>query len=216
MGWKFESGIVTTTHTPINSFVRRIYYATYEKGYIRRTIMASFVYTKIETLDKDQFIETLIEDPANLHLEHMDENLKIVEHSCSVGSITEFDTKELSQLPQDPREIEDIYETMTDDSDDNENQYWTRKHFEKYLGICDVSECVCTITEDEESKRRIREIIGSEAAVFQQSTRDYAISMIEKMKEYDDQPTSTDDQPTSTDDQPTETDDQPTETDDSS
>jgi hypothetical protein len=182
MGWKFESGIVTTTHTPINTFVRRIYYATYERGHVRRTIMASYVYTKVESLNKEEFIETLMEDPANLHLEHMDEKLKIVKQSCSVGSITDFDVNELSQMPQNPKEIEDIYEIMTDDSTDTEEQYWTRKHFEKYLGICDVSECVCTITEDEESKKRIREIIGQEAGVFQLSTAAFMESVIEKAK----------------------------------
>jgi hypothetical protein len=207
MGWKFESGIVTTTHTPISSFVRRVYYVTYERGHVRRTIMASYVYTKIESLNKEEFIETLMDDPANLHLEHMDEKLKIVEQSCSVGTITDFDVNELSQLPQDPKEIEDIYEIMTDEPTDTEEQYWTRKHFEKYLGICDVSECVCTITEDEESKKRIRDIIGFEAGVFQVSTPVYMASIIEKVKEeYMSQPPSetTTDQPPSetTNDQP--------------
>jgi hypothetical protein len=178
MVWKFESGIVTTTHTPISSFVRRVYYVTYERGNTRRTIMASYLYTKIESLNKEEFIDTLIQDPEKLQLEHMDENLKVVEQSCSVGTITDFNVQELSQLPQNPKDIEDLYETMTDEPTDNENQYWTRKHFEKYLGICDVSECVCTITEDEESKRRIRDIIGVEAGVFQVSKEVYVASVI--------------------------------------
>jgi hypothetical protein len=163
MGWKFHSGIVTTTHAPISTFVRRIFYVTYERGHIHRTILASFVYTKIEKVDTEEFITTLMEDPQNLKLENLNANLKVVEQSCSVGSITDFDIHEISQLPQDPREIEDIYEVMTNNPDDQENQYWTRKHFETYLGICDVSECVCTLTEDEESKKRIGEILVSQA-----------------------------------------------------
>ena len=164
MGWKFHSGIVTTTHAPISSFIRRIFYVTYERAHVHRTILASFVYTKIEKADPDAFITTLMEDPENLKLEHMNANLKVVEQSCSIGSITDFDIHEISQLPQDPREIEDIYEIMTDAPEDTDTQYWTRKHFEKYVGICDVSECVCTLTEDEESRKRIREILGDNKA----------------------------------------------------
>jgi hypothetical protein len=57
-----------------------------------------------------------------------------------------------------------MYEIMTDAPEDTDTQYWTRKHFEKYVGICDVSECVCTLTEDEESRKRIREILGDNKA----------------------------------------------------
>jgi hypothetical protein len=164
MGWKFYSGIVTTTHAPISSFIRRIFYVTYERAHVHRTILASFVYTKIEKADPEEFITTLMEDPQNLKLENMNANLKVVEQSCSIGSITDFDIHEISQLPQDPKEIEDIYEIMTDAPEDTDTQYWTRKHFEKYVGICDVSECVCTLTEDEESRKRIREILGDNKA----------------------------------------------------
>jgi len=160
MGWKYHSGIVTTSHAPVSTFLRRIFYVTYERGHVHRTIMASFVYTKIETFDKEKFVECLMEEPENLNLESMDVNLKVVKQSCSVGSITDFDIYELSQLPQDPKDIEDIYEVMTDEPEDSEDQYWTRKHFEKYIVICDVSECVCTLTEDEESRKRINEILG--------------------------------------------------------
>ena len=159
MSWEFVSGIVSTESSPINTFVRRIYYAIYKQGDIRRMFVASFVYTKVETFDKEAFVEALMagREPA---IEPLNSNLKIVDRGCTLGSITEYNVLEESQLPQDPTTIEHLYEQLTNNENDSDEAYTTLKHFEKYLKVCDVTECVCTLTDDRESTRRVNEILG--------------------------------------------------------
>jgi hypothetical protein len=159
MSWNFVTGIVATANTQLNSFVRRVYYITYAKDDLRRMFMASFVYTKLSDMDKGAFIASMMSDDRDIPIESMNENLKIIDKGCAVNSIIDYDIHEESQLPRDPREIEDLYEIVTNEITDNEEDYRTLKHFEKYILICDVSDCICTLTNDEESHRRINDIL---------------------------------------------------------
>lgn len=159
MNWEFVSGIVSTEVSPVDSFVRRIYYATYKRGELRRMLVASFVYTKIENFDKESFVNALLAGQSP-NIESINSNLKVIEKGCTLGSITDYNILEESQLPEDPKSIEQLYEVLTNNPSDSEEDYKTLKHFEKYLKMCDVSECVCTLTNDEESTKRVNEILG--------------------------------------------------------
>ena len=121
--------------------------------------VSSFLYTKIENFDKESFVKALLAGQSP-NIESMNSNLKVVEKGCTLGSITDYNVLEESQLPDDPTSIEQLYEILTNDPSDSEENYKTMKHFEKYLKFCDVSECVCTLTNDEESTKRVNEILG--------------------------------------------------------
>jgi hypothetical protein len=152
-GWKFEEGILTTnsvSHTPV---IRRIYYMRYAKGDLRRLFTVTMVYginnTRDEILD---WAVSKVEGSLSL-----DKFCKFIKSFSRISTIMDFNITETDQQPKPPTEIEKNFQYVTSDIED-ENNPLSLKHFEKYLPQCSYEKCVCTLTNDEESLRRISEI----------------------------------------------------------
>lgn len=161
MDWKFESGIVAVRNKPYNTFLQRVYYVRYRSpGNLRRLITTSFTYSKLDSEARTKFIESLTSKDKQVFLESLNTTGKIVPSMSKVITIMDFDISEkgADQQPRDPRTIEKSFEIMTNDSQD-ENNFLTLAHFERNLPSAGIEACICTLTNDEESKRRIDEIL---------------------------------------------------------
>jgi hypothetical protein len=159
--WEFESGIVATRNKTFNVVFQRIYYVKYRLGDRRRLITAAFVYSKLKEEDKKKFITSILDESRDGTVQDVSSLGKFVKTMSKVASIMDFDVKEKDQQPSDPKSIEHVFEHMTKDIQDPEN-YLTLSHFEAHLNECDVSKCVCTLTNDEESTKRISEVLHLE------------------------------------------------------
>lgn len=159
--WEFESGIVATRNKSFNVIFQRIFYVKYRSGNTRRLITAAFVYSKMKEEDKKKFINSLLEEGDSTKPQDVSKLGKFVKTMSKVASIMDFDVREKDQSPKDPASIEHVFEHVTADIQDPEN-HLSILHFEKYLPECDVSKCVCTLTNDEESTKRIIEVLHSE------------------------------------------------------
>jgi hypothetical protein len=157
--WEFDSGIVATRHKTFNIVFQRVYYVKYKLGDKRRLITAGFVYSKLKDEDKKKFITSLLDDKKEGSVDNVSSLGKFVGSLSKVASIMDFDVRESGdQKPKDPTSIEHVFEPITNDIHDPEN-YLTLSHFETHLNECDVTKCVCTLTNDEESAKRISEVL---------------------------------------------------------
>jgi hypothetical protein len=159
--WEFDSGIVATRNKSFNVVFQRIFYVKYRSGNTRRLITAAFVYSKMKDEDKKKFINSLLDEGEELKPQDVSKMGRFVKSMSKVASIMDFDIREKDQSPEDPKSIEHVFEHMSTDIQDSEN-HLSILHFEKYLPECDVSKCVCTLTNDEESTRRITDVLNLE------------------------------------------------------
>lgn len=161
MEWKFEEGIVATKTT--GSFTHKVYYVRYksETSNLRRIVSASFVYSSMEITDRDKFIQSIVTKDERVYMESFGKSRKIVPKMSKVVSIMDFDFSEKDQQPKDIKYIEKSYELLTNTPEDSDENYLSLKYFERNLPICDYRKCVCTLTNDDECKRRIDEVIAN-------------------------------------------------------
>lgn len=151
--WRFEEGIValkSVAHTPL---VRRLYYVRYARGSLRRlftVVMAFGLNNTKEDIVNWATGEASVSSFINSHP-------SFVSSFSRVTSIMDFTIDEADQQPVDMKLLEKEYKTIRDDIED-ENDPLSLNYFEKYLPRCNYEKCVCTLTNDEESERRIREI----------------------------------------------------------
>jgi len=163
MEWKFESGIVASRKRVLNSFDQRVYYVRYKtETNLRRLITASFTYSKIQIEDKEKFIESLVTKDKTVYVDSLAKVGKPIPKMSKVVTIMDFDISEKDQQPKDPKLIEREFELMTNlEEDDQVDNYLSLKHFEANLRSCGYEKCICTLTNDEECKRRIDEILAN-------------------------------------------------------
>ena len=161
--WKFETGIVATRKRVLNAFDQRVYYIRYKSGTnLRRLITASFTYSKLAVEDKEKFIESIITKDKSVYVDSLIKVGKPIPNMSKVVTIMDFDISEKDQQPKDPKLIERDFELVTNiEGDDQVNNYLSLKHFEANLRSCGYEKCICTLTNDEECKRRIDEILSN-------------------------------------------------------
>ena len=161
MEWKFESGIVATRNRSLNTFVQRVYYIRYKsQTNLRRLITASFTYSKLQVEDKAKFIESIVTKDKAVYVDSLAKVGKPIPNMSKVATIMDFDISEKDQQPKDPKQIERDFELVTNDEGENQvDNYLSLKHFEANLRSCGYEKCICTLTNDEECKRRIDEIL---------------------------------------------------------
>lgn len=157
LGWKFDEGIMalkSVAHTPL---VRRFYYVRYVKGSLRRlfTVVMAFGLnnTREDIMNWAVGSESISSSIDNLP--------KFVSSFSHVASIMDFNIEETDQHPKDMKLLEKEYKIIRADIED-ENDPLSLKYFEKYLPMCNYEKCICTLTNDEESERRIKEIFSQD------------------------------------------------------
>jgi hypothetical protein len=180
VNWKYDQGIVSTKNHPFTSFKQRLYHVRYrnQDNDLCRLISASFVYgipkqtseeTEVTEDDKQKDEKFLLWLKQNNEEEDSDEDdTETINNITNVFStailtmskvitIMDFRLSEKNDIPTNVITKETDYELLIPDGTDKEN-FLHLAHFEHYLPKCGVESCICTLTNDEEAARRIKEI----------------------------------------------------------
>ena len=156
-GWVFDQGIVSVKPVNYTQLVRRFYYVKYAKGDLRRLIMTIYIYG----VDSDENSKSIIDWATDEKIEEKP-IFKILPKNLisfnKVVSIMDFNIHEKDQHPQSFKELESEFQVLDKDLEDEENPL-SLKHFEKYLSTANYEKCICTLTNDEESRKRISDIV---------------------------------------------------------
>lgn len=159
MEWKFESGLVGVRTNPYGPLFQRIYHVRYSSNtHLRRVISIACTYSKLTPGDNIGLINALLESKEEDCRNKLGISGKIVAPLSNVVSIMDFDINEKDQQPKSPSDFDGVFHNLKNDNQDVED-FCTLARFEKDLARCRYEKCVCTLTSDEEAKRRIKEII---------------------------------------------------------
>jgi hypothetical protein len=160
MEWKFESGIVGVRANLYGAVVQRVYFVRYSSNSnVRRIITAAFYYSKMSSTDKDKLIFAMTQDNDQTKDSLSSFAGVFIPSMSNVVGIMDFDIMEKNQQPNPHPNFEGTFHDVTNYSQD-ENDFLTLRHFETNLVKCKYDKCVCTLTNDEEAERRIKEITG--------------------------------------------------------
>jgi len=156
-GWSFDAGIVATKPISYTQIVRRFYYVRYARGTSRRLYIAVFIYGINDETKTNKIIDWATDSKAVLPF---DPSIlpKSVMSFNRVTSIMDFDINEKDQQPKGFNELESDFEFIRNDLEDDENPI-SLKHFEKYLATANYEKCICTMTNDEEARKKISEVV---------------------------------------------------------
>jgi hypothetical protein len=161
MEWKFESGIVGVKSNVFGAFSQRVYHVRYSSNtHLRRIITASFTYTKFVAEQKDNLIASLITGDVQSYTSSVDNTGALIPAMSNVVAIMDFDINETDQQPPKKAEVEGTFHLIHNDHQDT-NDFTSLTHFETNLSKARFEKCVCTLTNDEEAKKRIDEILVS-------------------------------------------------------
>lgn len=186
--WKYDQGIVATKSQPYTNFKQRFYHVRYrnQDNDLCRLISASFVYgqSKDETSnpEDDQAKETETQEKFMLWLKEQKERegnedsdsdsddetnqrissvfSKAILTMSKVITIMDFRLSEKNDIPTNVIAKETEYDILDENGTDKEN-FLHLAHFEYYLPKCGIESCICTLTNDEEATRRIKDITSS-------------------------------------------------------
>jgi hypothetical protein len=160
MEWKFDEGIVATKSIPHTPLVRRFYYVRYAKGELRR------LFNVVMSFGTNQTSEDIVRwvSENNVTPEILDKIPKFVSAFSRVTAIMDFNIKETDQQPKKFEELERDFRFINPENTD-ENDPISLKYFEKWLPKCSYEKCICTLTNDEESLKRIMEICPEDIPV---------------------------------------------------
>ena len=178
--WKYDQGIVSTKNHPFTTFKQRLYHVRYrnQDNDLCRLISASFVYgipkqqseeaaTEDDKQKDEKFLLWLKQNNEEDESDEEDntETMKNISNVFSAAILTmskvitimDFRLSEKNDIPTNVIMKETDYELLIPDGTDKEN-FLHLAHFEHYLPKCGVESCICTLTNDEEAARRIKEI----------------------------------------------------------
>lgn len=154
--WKFDRGIVASKPISYTQMIRRFYYVRYKREFTRRLFVAVFIYGIDQEKNTDNILDWATgKTEGNPALKSLPKNLLTFNR---ITSIMDFDVREKDQQPKQFTELETDFDEIRDDIEDEENPV-SLIHFEKYLGSANYEKCICTLTNDEESMKRIKEIV---------------------------------------------------------
>jgi hypothetical protein len=160
MVWKFESGIVGIRTNVFGAFCQRVYHVRYTSDtHLRRIITASFTYSKIVAEKKEEIIESLVNGDIQEFNKAVENTGTLVPSMSNIVAIMDFDINEEDRQPSGVGEIDGTFHKMHNSPQQSQDDFTSLVHFEANLGKAKYNKCVCTLTNDEESKRRIDEIL---------------------------------------------------------
>lgn len=158
--WKFDQGIVSFKSIPHTPLVKRYYYVRYAKGELRR------LFSVIMSFATEGYTEDLLRwaSDKSIRPEILAKAPKFLNTFSRVVTIMDFNITEKDQQPKRLEELEKDFRFMRADIDSDEDPI-SLKYFEKMLPNCSFEKCVCTLTNDEESLKRIREVCPGDIPV---------------------------------------------------
>jgi hypothetical protein len=161
MEWKFESGIVGVRSNVFGTFCQRVYHVRYSSDtHLRRLITASFTYTKLVSSEKEKILTSLVTGDMQEFNKAVGTTGVIIPDMSEVVAIMDFDIHERDQHPPNSGEVRGSFHEMHNHTQDI-NDFTSLAHFEINLSQARYRKCVCTLTNDEESKKRIDEILST-------------------------------------------------------